>query len=923
MRSRTSENSIINAPAAPFFFAAVLGVLFDAKFSPGLLFWRTVFYSSLFFLILFVATSMLRERFQTGLRRSLIESNPRFLLNRIVSNLFYGEVLAWIAAFAFFGARHEKRLYYYPESEIGRRVTDEGTVSSVELFVKTTPVVRRFDESSRPLYGEPFATTFEGEVFAATDKGRREPFSGRIAVSINGIDERLRVGDKATITGRLSRPARPRNPWNYDRVRYDRARRIVAELSAESPDCVKLEPVERFPANVAIARFFERVRKKADSIIRSRLSPRNASVARGMTLGFRDEIDEETNDSFRRTGAAHLLAISGLHIALAVGAFVYVLRRLWVPNVVVSLSTIFFVLFYLALTDARASAIRAATLIIVFCVGSLLRRRGNPLNSLALAALFLLALNPLELFQLGAQLSFLATGSFLWSEKVATPRERALSKSFRREAIKERARMVGASERQNSLFGKTATSANSNVENGSSNDSGSIKRFPVLKAFLWSHCKSLTKQLIEITKISCRIWIIGSPVLLRTTNLLTPVALVANPMLWLPATISLLLAFLLIAFGLGAVVAPGIFGVFVAVAGFLTNKAFDLFLGALDLMASPSFGAMRVPSPQAWALCFFYAPLVVWTLFPRLRPKRRWLSFGLFAWIALAVCAGAWERASLERSKTLRIDVLAIGHGCAVLGVFPDGRSFVYDCGSLSNSRGAAELLAKDLWNAQKTRVDLAIISHADFDHYGGFVELSKLAKIGRVCVSPVMFEKKNKKLGELEEALLSRKIPIEKVAKGDSLERWGFPELTILHPEINSRETDPESNANSAVAVVEYLGRRVMLPGDLDASDASFLEDAPKRVDVLLVPHHGGKSENAEALLQWSDPTFAVISGGSVHRNLEEEEKIRSQGREVLHTNDDGLIRIEIGQSKEQNAKRGVLRVRSYRSKKERFAID
>ena len=163
-----------------------------------------------------------------------------------------------------------------------------------------------------------------------------------------------------------------------------------------------------------------------------RLSPRNAAVARGMTLGFRNDVEEQTNDSFRKTGTIHLLAISGLHIALVVGVFVFFLRRMGAPVVLVSIATIALTLFYLCLTDMRAPVIRASILIITLCVGMLIGRRGTTLNTLAFAAIVIMAVNPCELFQLGAQLSFLATGAFLWAGSMSV-REKADSNSFRRE----------------------------------------------------------------------------------------------------------------------------------------------------------------------------------------------------------------------------------------------------------------------------------------------------------------------------------------------------------------------------------------------------------------------------------------------------------------------------------------------------------
>ncbi len=266
----------------------------------------------------------------------------------------------------------------------------------------------------------------------------------------------------------------------------------------------------------------------------------------------------------------------------------------------------------------------------------------------------------------------------------------------------------------------------------------------------------------------------------------------------------------------------------------------------------------------------------------------------------------------------LRVEVVSVGHGCAVLGFFPDGRSFLYDCGSLSNSQRAAELVAKELWNSHRNHIDVAFVSHADFDHYGGISPLIDLVTIDRLCVSPMMFQKESAKLSELERKVRKKGIPIEKVSGGESLEKYGFPELSILHPAVDdSTELDAESNANSLVVVVSYGGRRLMFPGDLDAPDAKFLLQPPLSMDVVLAPHHGGKSDNWEDLLRWTAPKWIIVSGGTFQRDRNAEKELRNAGYCLLHTLDDGLIQVDVQLSRLSDSSRGKMKIRSYRTEK------
>lgn len=922
----------VNAPVVSLFISAVFGVLLDEWLSPGLVFWRLCFGFSIICLVFSFSVRGVHflfhhNEFNNNVGDDLIsvqdyqrDSSRRlgsFVFN-LRSKIIYGNVCSWIAIGSFFGYRHDAFVNYYPTREISRYISKEGSPYSLELKVCNTPYVYLSNDFSRPINGSLYVTRFVADVLFVKDVDKWEPLTGRVAVTIDGKASFIRTGDRIRVTGRLAPPRKKGNPSDLDLVQYYRSQRILTSLSITSVNNVEVEEEDSYPTRIAVARFFERLRKKAGSILSERLSPRNAAVARGMTLGFRNDVEEQTNDSFRKTGTIHLLAISGLHIALVVGVFVFVLRSVGAPVVVVSIATIALTLFYLCLTDMRAPVIRASILIITLCVGSLIGRRGTTLNTLAFAAILIIAANPCELFQLGAQLSFLATGAFLWSGGM-TIREKADSTSFRREYVRERNRDMKASkEPDNDLprsgnQGNIDTSVERIVDYTSVNSS--LMRF--CKSTIRRVGKSLWERTFAVVKASWCIWFVSAPLLLRTTNLFTPLALIANPLIWLPATIALLLAFCLIIVGLASEVCSGRLEWLVLVLGNLTDSSYSLFLGTLDFMASPSFASFHLSAPPLWLLWCFYIPLVLWTLCPFLRPKKLFLSIAFLLWFVVAITTYVCQYASWGNTR-LRVEVLSVGHGCAVLGVFSDGRSFLYDCGSISNTQRAAEIVAKELWNSHRNHIDIAIVSHADFDHYGGISPLIDLVHIDRLCVSPMMFLKESAKLSELEGKLKEKGIAIESVSAGESLERLGFPELSVLHPPADaSVELDAESNANSLVVVVDYGGRRILFPGDLDASDAKFLSDPPTFTDLLLAPHHGGKSNNLDELLRWTTPKWIVISGGTFQRNQNAERELQNAGYCLLHTYDDGLIQVDIRRPRLTDSIYGRMTIRSYRTEK------
>ena len=835
-------------------------------------------------------------------------------------------VWAAVAVAALAGWRHDAHFNVFAEREIAFFVpADGGTPATLELKLTKTPQLYERSETASPMFGGGESTVFEGRVRRAKNGGVWEEFDGRVSVSVEGDATFLRVGDSIRVSGKLTRPAKVGNPGELDRRYILRSRRILTRLAVGSPDDVEvLTENEPFGAAIWTAQALESVRLRAARTLNENLSPRNAAVASGMTFGFRNDIDDETNETFRATGTIHLLSISGLHVSLVAAAFCLLLRLAGASARLISVATFVFVLFYLGLTDMRTPVLRATLLIAILCGGVALRRRVVSLNALTSAAIALLFWNPCELFQLGAQLSFLATGVFLWSTR-GNIRDQGKAASERLAAIRERRRTLGTSGKRDAdgRTGKTLSGASceeradggkrdGNAERESRADFAKeerkTRRTQTLRATARRVGRSLFGKFWALTKVGAAIWAVGTPLILSATNMLTPVAMLANPVVWAPATFALWAALALAAFGalrsFGADLAAAtgfgfgldaLGGLGVAALSGATDRIFDLFLGTLDALRAAPFGTFRTPGPPTWALWSFYLPLIFWTLFPKFRPSRRTAARALALWLAaLLVVDVVAERRIAARDAT-RIEIFSIGHGISILAFFPDGRTALFDCGSVSNSERAAEIAARALWNAGRTRIDLAVASHADYDHYGGLRTLAETVEIGRVCVSPAMFNKRDAELDALRDALERENIPIETVVGGETFARFGFPELAALHPTLENGPLGDESNENSLVVALERNGRRILLPGDLDAPGALFLRTPPTRFDLILAPHHGGKSENYRDLLDWADPTWVVVSGGSFQRNRATEETLRAEGRGVLHTLDDGCVTVEI----------------------------
>lgn len=149
---------------------------------------------------------------------------------------------------------------------------------------------------------------------------------------------------------------------------------------------------------------------------RGPLDKRYAGVAEALTLGWRADIDPETQAAYRDAGIAHLLAVSGLHVglvALMVGGVLFWVSRERRGRIIRGSVQLTAVWLFVLVSGLAPSSVRAALVFSLFIISDILGRRTPKLNLLAAAAIIMLIVKPMLLFDVGWQLSFSAVAGIL------------------------------------------------------------------------------------------------------------------------------------------------------------------------------------------------------------------------------------------------------------------------------------------------------------------------------------------------------------------------------------------------------------------------------------------------------------------------------------------------------------------------------
>jgi ComEC/Rec2-related protein len=255
---------------------------------------------------------------------------------------------------------------------------------------------------SEPKIAENGIATFLFRLNSIELEGKTEPATATILVRWRANPN---FGDELQLFGMAALVAPPRNPGEFDMRTYLARHDVRRVLFVRYPeDGVLL----RSNGGNAVLRLAQKCRQWLQSALCHGLddSPDVQDFISGITLGLRHQTPEDIEEPFQQTGTLHLFAVAGLHVGIVarllwIIAGVVHLSRRWAALIIIPL-----VLFYSAITGLHVSSVRAAVMAAVLMGGFVVDRRVFTLNSVAAAAMLLLAWDTNELFSTGFQLSF-------------------------------------------------------------------------------------------------------------------------------------------------------------------------------------------------------------------------------------------------------------------------------------------------------------------------------------------------------------------------------------------------------------------------------------------------------------------------------------------------------------------------------------
>jgi len=640
----------------------------------------------------------------------------------------------------------------------------------------------------------------------------------------------LEVGERVAVEARLKPLVPTSNPGEWNGWRRALGRGQAYAGSFDGVRVVKLAPAP------AWRRWLRRTHQALEAATRA-AAPDEASASLFLTLsaGLRATLTEQVEDDFARSGLAHVLSVSGLHVAVLAFALFALLRWLAIrapgrffrrvePRRVAAPLSLPLTWGYVLFTGLQAPAVRSAVMCSVLLLGHTARRRSDGLNALALAAAAMIVLEPASVFDLSLQLSFSAVLALV----LLTPTLRA--------AVPVPVPSPAAA------------------------------RGLRLRLWRWNEA-ALTTGLASLA-----VTVVSAPIVAMTFQRLGVAGLISNVVAMpISGALTLLAASSAALF----VVSPWL-ATPVLWAG---TRLSSLLLLLAERFAALPFATWEIPSPPLVLTLLWWAGLACFVLV-----KGRW------RWLGLATpMAGLLHLAApSQATDSLDVTFLAVGHGDATV-VSHRGRHVLIDGGGVPGGSDTGKRFVLPFLKERRIRaLDLAVLSHAHPDHALGLISTLEQVPTKRLWLSP-------SPAGPLTTDLMAAAdgAEVEIVDRGHDGLTLGDVRLEVLGPPVERALIDDENDRSIVIKLV-HGGVSFLLTGDLEEVGEGLLGPTGE-VTVVKAPHHGSNTSSTPGFVGATRPKYVVFCVGRNNRfNFPREEVVRrweAAGARCYRTDRDGAI--------------------------------
>lgn len=693
-------------------------------------------------------------------------------------------------------------------------------------------------------------------------------------------------GKRVSFQGKFTLYDQASNPGAFDYRAYMRSLGICGQVKQLSFRKAKLSG-----RHSPVRTLLYRVQQGIKDALLSSAEPGDAGILICIISGDRSSLDQETRDLYQDAGIIHLLTVSALHITILCAGLLSFVKKLTGSKRIACLIAGISAGAFCLMAGEGTSLIRAVICFWILLAGEWFGKPYDMPTAVSAAGFWILQGSPLLLFQSGFLMTFsccLGIGLFLG----------LMQDLFLSEACQAGKEGKGSEGSEAGKSGIVSIASMASIAGSVGLVAARIKRGLLAAVLL---------QLFTL------------PVLMTFNGNVSLLAPVSN-LLTVPLMSLLLLSDMLGILGTMIWKPLGIFAL--APAHYILVWFHKVCSFSLHWVGG---------SPGGWQILIWFGMLgvVLAAGSYKLTHQHRGLPYaaGLFLFPACLLILWRFPNSHLQ------IRILDVGQGDGIVMETPQGQVFCIDGGSTTEQNLADYVCRPYLLHEGIRRIDGWLITHTDYDHYSGMLEILKaesslpsgdmqdsggrqgLFQIEHVYMPAVFMESE---LAREIEALARESIAVTDViyvSQGDQI-LLGNLSLTVLHPQADEYAgafADP--NDGSAAVLAQYGSFSALFTGDLPAEheeevmkvldEQDVKEDgtftAYGRIDVLKCGHHGSRTASSESLLDRIHPQAAIISCGLNnsygHPHQEVLDRLDARGIETYRTDLQGCITVSVSE--------------------------
>ncbi|MBW2568430.1 MAG: DNA internalization-related competence protein ComEC/Rec2 [Deltaproteobacteria bacterium] len=674
--------------------------------------------------------------------------------------------------------------------------------------------------------------------------------TGKIRVTALGDIPEVSMGNRISFISKIRSIRNFKNPGGFDYERYMKFKKIWGSAYVQGN---RLSILNQNTAK-GIYRLIEEARSKISAFIDKTGFGDRKDILKALITGDKSGVSKNLRDEFNRAGVGHLLAISGLHIGIVatssfmffqwlLSRFSFFLWHSWVRKGSAILS-LFPVVIYGLISGMSPSTQRAVIMVTVFLITFLFEREHDPINTLALAAILILAVFPPSLYSISFQLSFIAVFSIIY----------------------------GMSMTYSSLTGV------GNI----TNKTWFFKVLGILFSFI----------LVSIFAI------LGTlPIVMHYFNQVSLVGVFAN-LLIVP-----MIGFVVVPLGLFSVflyplsISGG--SVFINLSAVVLGYALEI----VGFIADLPFAAVKTITPDFFEIGCYY--VLGWSIlrliglkkkrvagidengsFVSEKAERRLHNKTIFrrktaAIVAVIVIAASCADAGYWLyhrfwQHDLRVTIIDVGQGSSALVELPGGRCVLIDGGGFSDNAlfdVGEKIIAPFLWSKKIKTIDTIILSHPNTDHLNGLLYIARHFNVKRVWTNGEVADINSYRM--FMDIIDENNIYMSEFKEMQRMHEIEGVRINILYPPDDymikkEKERWRDFNNNSIVVKIEFGSKSFLFPGDIMAGgERELVAIAGDELEstVLIAPHHGSRTSSTELFLRKIKPEIVIVSAGWQNR--------------------------------------------------------